>query len=59
MSSCSVVKRTHIGGGVTAVAELIDVLGILKLSVEEMDRFLMTHDGLKLLVLPRGQTWLE
>jgi hypothetical protein len=52
--SFSCCKMTYIGGGATAVAELIDVLGILKLSAEEMDRFSVTDDGFKLLVLARG-----
>lgn len=54
VSSHSVVEKTQIGSGFTAVAEPIDVLGILKLSVKEMDRFPMTDDGFKLLVLARG-----
>jgi hypothetical protein len=50
----SCCKTAHIGSGVTAVAEPIDVIRILKLSVEEMDRFPMTDDGFKLSVLVRG-----
>jgi hypothetical protein len=45
---------THIGSGVTAVTELINVLRILKLILEEMDRCPFPDGGFSLVVLARG-----